>query len=139
LSQPPLDLNVRDRNLRTPLHFAVLNRNLPAVRGLLNSSSINVNARDVDFNTALHYAVIASDLEMVTLLLSIPSIQLNVRNRRWENVFHIAVRRNDDLVLRALLDGRNTDAAYCCHAVDQEGKHLFTMLLLITILKSFEC
>lgn len=72
----------------TPLHLAILNKNLDAIRLLLNDKDVDVNAQDSSRNTPLHY-IVRSDscYEMLTLFhdyagkeLDIMKTNINVLN-----------------------------------------------------------
>jgi ankyrin repeat protein len=68
LSKAGLDLNAKDGNGKTALHFAVLSRQKQAVQWLLDHKA-QINARDRDGLTPLHYAGTGEGKEIVQLLL----------------------------------------------------------------------
>lgn len=57
LSAPDVDVNIRDHQRASPLHFAVLT-GLEYVKLLLDHPAINVNARDKHKLSPLHYAMV---------------------------------------------------------------------------------
>ena len=62
-------MNTRDRNLCTPLHWAVYVSSPICVSYLLAQPKININAKDVWGQTALHKAVRKADLRVIKQLL----------------------------------------------------------------------
>ena len=56
-SKPQLMVNLKDRHLYTPLHYAVANRNIEGVEILLNRSDVDVNSKRKGGITPLHDAV----------------------------------------------------------------------------------
>ncbi|XP_064643268.1 uncharacterized protein LOC135497359 isoform X6 [Lineus longissimus] len=52
----------------TPLHFAVLSRNLPAVTFLVKKAGVNVNAVDKMLNTPMDLAAQGDETELISLL-----------------------------------------------------------------------
>lgn len=63
-----VEVNIRDSEERTPLHWAVDRGHLSAVEVLVNSNA-DVNAQDNEGQTALHYAVLCEREDIAELLV----------------------------------------------------------------------
>ncbi|CAM0901780.1 unnamed protein product [Alopecurus aequalis] len=63
-----IQVNIRDSEERTPLHWAVDRGHLNAVEVLVNSNA-DVNAQDNEGQTALHYAVLCEREDIAELLV----------------------------------------------------------------------
>ena len=63
-----VQINIRDSEERTPLHWAVDRGHLDAVEVLVNSNA-DVNAQDNEGQTALHYAVLCEREDIAELLV----------------------------------------------------------------------
>ena len=83
IDDPTLDLNARDSQGMTALHYAVQRGEAEMVKTLLAQAGIKVNllnARDSQGMTALHYAVQRGEAEMVKTLLAQAGIKVNLLN-----------------------------------------------------------
>ncbi|KAF8463355.1 ankyrin repeat-containing domain protein, partial [Kalaharituber pfeilii] len=56
LDHSDIDINLADKDGKTPLHCAVERRSKSTVRLLLDHSDIDINLADKDGKTPLHYA-----------------------------------------------------------------------------------
>ena len=56
-SRPGVNLNIKDKELLTPLHYAVVNHRVDAMKILLNRSDVNVNCQRKGGLTPLHDAI----------------------------------------------------------------------------------
>jgi ankyrin repeat protein len=63
-----VDVNVRDTEGRTPLHWAVDRGHLSAVE-ILAKANADLNAKDNEGQTALHYAVVCEREDIAELLV----------------------------------------------------------------------
>jgi len=60
-----LDLNVKDRNECTPLHWAVYVSSSICVSFLIAQKSVDINARDLWGQTPLHKSIRRGDLRVI--------------------------------------------------------------------------
>lgn len=68
-------VNVRDEDGKTPLHIAVINKDMGIINELLSSDNIDINSQDNTGKTPLLYAY---DLDLINRLLSMPNIDENI-------------------------------------------------------------
>jgi len=104
--------NVRDDELRTPLHQAVLGNSVGLV-GLLIESGADLNARDSQGFTPLHFAAQES-LPEVARILAASGADPNVVDEDGNSALHRAISsaRGGDEIARSLLEkGANADLA----------------------------
>ncbi|XP_064643262.1 ankyrin-1-like isoform X3 [Lineus longissimus] len=96
----------------TPLHFAVLSRNLPAVTFLVKKAGVNVNAVDKDGNQAIHFAVTTANLELVETLID-RGADKDAKNEFGFTPLHLAVLSGNLLAVSFLVKkaGVNVNAA----------------------------
>lgn len=89
---------------RTPLHIAVLKKNLRIARKLL-SAGARVDLCDQDGRTVLHSAAEGGDVAIVDFLLRIPHIPINQQDRFGLTALHLACMFNnsDVEIVRSLL------------------------------------
>lgn len=77
---PSLDVNAKDGELLTPLHYAAKGGRLEVARLLTAVEGVNVNARGgLDHCTPLHYAAQGGHLEVVQLLLTVEGVSVNAK------------------------------------------------------------
>ena len=103
------DPNVRDDDLRTPLHQAVLGNSVGLI-GLLLESGADVNAKDVHGFTALHFAAQEYLPEIARILVG-KGADVNARDEDgnstlWRAVFSSAGR---DEIARFLVENGGRD------------------------------
>ncbi|EAY23415.1 hypothetical protein TVAG_070780 [Trichomonas vaginalis G3] len=77
-----VDPNMRDNNLRTPLHCACYNNSIEVVKFLLTLDEIDINAQDIYENTPLHDACNKMREEIVKILIGFRGININIKNRQ---------------------------------------------------------
>ncbi len=74
------NVNVQDNEGRTPLHLAVLGKNLPAVEILLKYNA-DINILDKSDKSALHYAIEKKNLEVIKVLCNQAKINFKIQNK----------------------------------------------------------
>lgn len=82
-----VDINISDKELKSPLILAVLKNRLDLVARLLKQPSLRINAPDCHNFTALYYAVKFGYLEIATLLLKAGAAPFTVNNYNEIEVF----------------------------------------------------
>ena len=88
-----VNLNIRDENGLTPLHFVSSNNGISTdLAKLLINKGANVNAKDKDGNTPLHWAVDSENKEMIELLLTQKGIDVNAKNQHGYTPLYEAAR-----------------------------------------------
>lgn len=90
----------------TPLHKAVRNSNIEAVKTLLSDLKIDVNAKDPYCgNTALHLAVILQkDERILSILCDCPDIDVNIENNQGLTALQYALNVSELRVAKIFLD-----------------------------------
>ncbi|KAK5657909.1 hypothetical protein OQA88_2458 [Cercophora sp. LCS_1] len=103
-SQAPLDCEwlMEDVQGRTPLHQAVIKRDIETVRALL-FSDVPINTKDHAGNTPLHFAVNAREAEIANLLLRFGA-QANDSDQGGQSSLHLAVCTADSAMVDALIE-----------------------------------
>lgn len=103
------EVNRGGRDGRTPLHLAVLGKNLASAEFLLKNDSIVANTQDDRGNTALH---LAPNVNFVKLLLEKGNANPNIPNEKGFCAVHIAVQRRDvESVQYLVANGVNLNVA----------------------------
>lgn len=86
------DVNARDTELHTPLHWAAYNGSLDACTYLLNRSRCDINAIDANGCTPLHWSVIREHLEIFKLLLRY-HVNITISDFKGNTVKSLALQR----------------------------------------------
>jgi len=82
-------IDIKDRNFKTPIQYAINSKNEFAIKKLLEANC-NLNTVDNKGYNALHYAILSRDLDIVKLIL--PGISnINTRTTTGETSLHLAV------------------------------------------------
>jgi ankyrin repeat protein len=124
--------NVRDEELRTPLHQAVLGGSVGLV-GLLIESGANVNAKDNHGFTPLHFAAQEHEPEIARILLG-KGADANIRDEDGNSVLWRAVasaRGRDDIIRLLVENGARDDLPNLAGTTPRElalglGSRVFT-------------
>jgi ankyrin repeat protein len=95
--QAGIDVNLRDHNRDTPLHYAVARNALDLVRELINHQA-DVNCQNDYGQTALHYASFNGLSDMVEELIKHRDIKFNIQSNNGWTALHGAVRSNLTIV-----------------------------------------
>eukprot|EP00553_Chaetoceros_curvisetus_P012594 CAMPEP_0204636762 /NCGR_PEP_ID=MMETSP0717-20131115/34776_1 /ASSEMBLY_ACC=CAM_ASM_000666 /TAXON_ID=230516 /ORGANISM="Chaetoceros curvisetus" /LENGTH=649 /DNA_ID=CAMNT_0051655911 /DNA_START=346 /DNA_END=2296 /DNA_ORIENTATION=- len=93
------DINRGGKDGRTPLHLAILSKNLSSAEFLLQNDSV-ANTQDDDGNTPLHYTKSSA---FVRLLLDIGGANPNIPNEAGFCAIHVAVQRRDVESVKCLI------------------------------------
>jgi ankyrin repeat domain-containing protein 50 len=102
LLEAKVDVNHKDYQDRTPLHFAAAKSSTDLVRRLIVDYHIEVNARDRDGCTALHNAVGKGRTQMVRLLVEFADV--NLQDNLGETPLHNAVWGGHAFITEILLE-----------------------------------
>lgn len=95
-------LDVRDKNMNIPLHYAIILKNIEYTELLLKEGS-NTNLQDVNGYTALYFAIYTRNIDMIKLVLSYntdPTIRLN----NGETILHLATNLQEIQIIKLLLN-----------------------------------
>lgn len=95
-------VDIRDKNDNTPLHYAILRKNVEAIKLLLNYGS-NVNTPDAEGQNALHMSIYTRSFDIVNLILTY-NININARAGTGETALHIACNLQIYDIAKLLLD-----------------------------------
>lgn len=94
-------VDVRDKNMRTPLHLAVSRGDLGLTELLCNRGA-SVNAADADGQTPLHEAVVCGHLNL-THELVVRDADVNARTQSGTTPLHLACWTGDSRLLSCLM------------------------------------
>lgn len=94
LKENGFDLNAKDHQGRTPLHYAVIDNNLEILTFLIDNK-INVNEKDNQHETALHFAAIYKRYDIAKLLIA-NKANVNMKDKQGRSPLHYAAE-NDSL------------------------------------------
>ncbi|KAF4527759.1 hypothetical protein B566_EDAN015493 [Ephemera danica] len=91
----PSLLNKQNITGQTPLHLAIRENKVDAVKTLLSHTDCSVNAKDNRNETVLHYAASTGNVEVIRLLLLRGDILINLRNVDGETPLEQAIRKEN--------------------------------------------
>ncbi|OJW66760.1 MAG: hypothetical protein BGO68_00280 [Candidatus Amoebophilus sp. 36-38] len=113
-----VDVNASTSYGFTPLHRAVLLRNVTLFKLLLTQADFNVNLKDNDGNTPLHLAAMRGCSDMFNVLLSCGArANINDKNCNGSTVLHLSVSDNRAEMVKRLLE----DPTINVNLQDNEG------------------
>ena len=95
------DVNAKDKDEESPLHYAVEKRDKAMVKLLLKHNA-DINAKDKDEESPLHYAVEKRDKAIIKLLLK-HNADINAKDKDEESPLHYAVEKRDKAIIKLLL------------------------------------
>jgi ankyrin repeat protein len=123
-------VNVRDRDRRTPLHYACLCSNVERAEALLGLGAA-VNAEDSNYCTPLHYAIRNGNKKLAQILIFDFGARMAALNCLGQNCQQLAaISRCNNLVdlladepfqaSHRAVSGRTTFHILCSHAADEQ-------------------
>jgi len=128
-----VDVNARDAEQKTPLHYAAMLSKNPEVIEILLSRKANPNAQDSEKSTPLHEAAIENENPEITrILASAPNANVDARNSDENTPLIEAARRNSSL-------GATTTIQHLVNAgadINAEGDQKRTPLLAAALYNS---
>lgn len=86
-----MDVNIQDKNKRTPLHLAVSNQKVGVVKILFQCDDIDFQIQDNKGKTAFHYSAETKNKEIIQLFVdSSPKnkIDMNIPDNKGNTAFH---------------------------------------------------
>jgi len=98
--QSKVDMNMTDLDGRTPLHVAVLKRNLEAARFLVHDACVNINKKDIFGNSPLDSAFKLQYNEIIEILTSVASS--NNQNGGGSNNKYYKMVAGSDILMNGL-------------------------------------
>jgi hypothetical protein len=128
------DINVRDKENRTPLHWAVVAGHDLTVRTLIELSA-DKDARDKSNRTPLHWAVVAGHDLTVRTLIELGADK-EARDTFDQTPLHLAALAEQDHVVRTLIElgadieVRNQDDRTPLHVAAEQGEDLVVRTLI---------
>jgi hypothetical protein len=103
------NINARDSDQVTPLHYAVMCHHLTVVKGLCQCPNLDVNAQNKWGNTPLHNASWNGLIDIVQILLQHPSIETNLPDEDGDTPLHLAIIRGHTNIIQLLLQHPTID------------------------------
>jgi len=138
---PHCDIDIATPRGKTALLLACDNspsahKNLPVIKVLLQSASVNIDYADTDGNTALHIAAEKGTREMLELLIQ-HKANVNVRNKRnWTPLHFLAERSNSSSRYSIQIDQNLCDrlAILITAGADPlaRGAHVYSVVELVS-------
>ena len=95
-------LDIRDKFNNIPLHYAIMIKNIKAVKLLLDYGS-NPNIQDKNGNNSLHMAVFSRNLEIFKDVLK-KNLNINQVNNTGESALHIACNLQEIEMIKILIN-----------------------------------
>jgi ankyrin repeat protein len=128
-------IDMKDKNMRIPLHYAIEIQNIKAVKILLENGS-NPNVTDKDGYTPLHLAVKSRSIEICKLVMQYVSY-VNSRYNTGETALHIACNLQlMDIIVLLIKYGINVNIQDYMHEITAlhysvllNNKEMTTLLL----------
>jgi len=112
-------IDIKDKKQKIPLHYAIIYKNLYAVKKLLEHES-NPNILDSNGYNALHLSIFSRNIEIFKLILQYIT-NINLRCNTGETALHLASNLNQIEMAQILVDNNiNLDI--------QDNQHEFTVL-----------
>jgi ankyrin repeat protein len=103
------NINARDSDQVTPLHYAVMCHHLGVVKALLQCTHLDVNVQNKWGNTPLHDASLDGLVDILQILLQHPSIEINLQDEDGETALHRATRFGHTNLIPSLLQHPTID------------------------------
>ncbi len=128
-------INEKDRDGRTPLHYAALSGRLDVVKVLIEQEDIFIDATDNEGNTPLMLALKERHIQVAKLLIESGAI-INIRNNNGDTPLHFAVLIGDAELVRMMLErgadvnAQNADGDTPLHVAVRRGYVEIVKLLL---------
>jgi ankyrin repeat protein len=131
-----VDVNAKDEDARTALHYAAKGGHLETLKYLVGKGA-EVNARDIKRKTALHYAAQGGHLELLQYLVEEKGAEVDTQNKKRKTALHYAAQEGQLKTLKYLVEkGAEVNARdkerrkTALHYAAQEG-HLETLKYLV--------
>lgn len=141
-----VDINIKTEDKSTPLHFAVKNRKIDAVRLILRTVGVEVNSKDATGMTPLHFAALFDDPTMTAEVLKNPSVDINMTNSWGMTALCVAAQDGNDATVKALMQREDLDinckdenSMTPLHYAAQEGEYETVKVLLTSKDIDVEC
>jgi ankyrin repeat protein len=103
LKSEAADINPRDSDQNTPLHYAVRCHHLAVVKGLCQCPNLDVNVQGSWKYTPLQDASWDGLVDIVQILLQHPSIGINLQDENGRTALHHATKRAHTNIIQLLL------------------------------------
>ena len=84
------DINAKDAQLKTPLHYSIEKNNYETLNILINYEGIDVNPIDKDGNTPIHYAIFNNHSRSIKKLIQYHA-KLNIRNKNRRTALELGL------------------------------------------------
>jgi E3 ubiquitin-protein ligase mind-bomb len=105
LKRDDVDVNLKDNNNVTALHYAAGWKNIPGnLLTKILEKSADVNAQDKDGWTTLHYAIKGENRTAVEELLKRDNVDFNLKNNQNQTALHSALLLQSETFSKLLLD-----------------------------------
>ncbi|XP_011705515.1 PREDICTED: alpha-latrocrustotoxin-Lt1a-like, partial [Wasmannia auropunctata] len=99
-----IDVNIRDNDSKTPLHWAASNGYLGIVKYLVEQKNADITARENGNGIPLHWAAGGGQLDIVKYFINEKHIDINIRGYVGNTVLHYAVLGRKPNTVKWLLD-----------------------------------
>jgi ankyrin repeat protein len=123
LLEKEVDVNVLDKNGKTPLHWAAGRRGYDSIVKLLLEKGVDVNVLDKNGWTPLHYTAESGEYTTVKLLLK-KGADVNAQTKDGKTPLYLAeANRQDDSIITLLLQAETQQAAFTSQTTAVQEKY----------------
>jgi ankyrin repeat protein len=91
--------------LSTPLHFAVLEKNIPAIEVLLRCEAF-IDAKDYNGNTPIHFATELGNIQILRILFTYGA-NIHIKNNSGMSAYNIAITQENKEVQLFYMNSAN--------------------------------
>ncbi|KAJ5948731.1 hypothetical protein N7454_002038 [Penicillium verhagenii] len=99
---PQINVNLQDRNNRTPLIFAVAVGNSEILKRILAREDLNINLQDYQGRSAIFYAAQSGDPDITQLLMQTGRVDLKIPDAMQRTALSVARQEGHDGVVALL-------------------------------------
>ncbi|KAJ5947319.1 hypothetical protein N7466_000334 [Penicillium verhagenii] len=99
---PRINVNLQDRNNRTPLIFAVAVGNSEILKRILAREDLNINLQDYQGRSAIFYAAQSGDTDITQLLMQTGRVDLKIPDAMQRTALSFALQEGHDGVVALL-------------------------------------
>ena len=120
VQEPLCDVNCRDKEHNTPLHWAAVQGDVPILRLLLGRRDLDVNRQTKQKAfSPLHLAARHGHAEAVSLLMRHPKLEVNIFSASREAPIHAAAHKGHSAVVKLLAGHAAADPSVVAEAMEK--------------------
>jgi ankyrin repeat protein len=124
-------IDLKDKNLYYPIHYAIIYNNIKIVELLLKKGS-DINQKDGNGNTPLMTSIKLKYNKISKFLLNDKNININITNNIGESALHIACNYEQEQIVELIVDNKDIDINI------QDNEHKYTALMYAVSLNNIK-